>query len=214
MRPLLFCFLLALAWLAASPARAQDLIIDLQGNELTGQVIEITPGQVLYRPDSTDVALPPVVLDKQTLFMIRFANGTREVFGQNLQPALPSPTRGPVPPAPAQPAGMTAQDLYRRGQQDALRLHSYKGAFWGTYAATLTTGYGGIIVGGAVGFSRPKAARNPLIEQQLLSYPAYVEGYEVQARRRKMGKAAEGFGVALATQMAVIILFIAALVAQ
>lgn len=205
-----FFFFALLLLLASMPALAQDMILELNGNELTGQVLEVTPTQVLYRPEGTDPALPPTVLEKRTLFMIKFANGTKETFAQNLAPSG-TPTAATV--AGDSAASLSEAELYRKGQRDALKLHNYKGAFWGTYAATLTTGYGGIIAGGIIGLSRPKAARNPLVPSQMLQSRSYVMGYEKQAQRRKLGKAAEGFGAAVGTGVAIILAFAVLLVA-
>jgi hypothetical protein len=178
--PLLFL----LAWLSATPAWAQDTIIDLQGNEFSGQVVEITPTQVLYRAPDTESALPPTVLDKSTLFMVRFANGTKEVFSQNLSTAQPEypPAIGFQPGTPE--TAEQHQLLWERGRQDALRYYRRSSPALGTIAtATLSplNPLGAIIIGAV----RPKAYKNPLLDPEMLKYPTYVEGYERTAHQRK-----------------------------
>lgn len=205
--------LLACCLVFGSPAGAQDVILDVQGNEQPGQVVEVTPTQVIFRPQGSDPAAAAVALDKQLLFMIRFANGTKETFAQNLLP----------PPAPATSAAagdsvarLTSEALYAQGQADALKLHNYKGAFWGTYAATLVTmplaTAGGIITGGAIGLTRPVAANNPQIPPAMLRQPSYVAGYEEQAQRHKLQKAAAGYGAAWGTTIGVGLLYVIGLI--
>jgi hypothetical protein len=203
-------FFLGLAlWLtAAAAAQAQDVIFDRNGHELTGQVLEITPTQVVYRPQDADAALPPAILDRQTLFMVRFANGTREVFGS--APAAPLPGSLPGQSAPnAAPSTLSTSELYRMGKRDALAYHNYSGTFWGTYAATALTGYGGVLVGIGTSLRRPRAERNMALDRALLRYPAYVDGYERQAQRRKIGEAAKGIGAGLGTVLVIIVALVA-----
>ncbi len=171
--------LLLLGWLLRVPVVAQDVIIDLEGNELTGQVIEITPTEVLYRAPDTEPALPPTVLAKSKLFMVRFANGTKEVF-----PQTPPPTYAPV--APAAPLDITAQnkELRERGRQDALLYYRRSSPALGTIATATVSPFnplGAVIIGSV----RPKAYKNPLLDPEMLKYPSYVEGYERTAHQRK-----------------------------
>ncbi len=188
---------------APVPETASDVIIDRRGNELPGQIIEITPSQVLYRTLDADPALPPTVLPKDSLFMVRFANGTKEVFVERAAPHQPAaPSAAPKP-------GLTESELYHLGRHDALKYHNYSGAFWGTYTATVLTIYGGPIVGLGVSVSRPHPARNARIEREKLQYPSYVEGYGRQAQSHKLGSAAKGFGAGIATWMAIIVVAVA-----
>lgn len=209
-----FLILLLASWLVApATAGAQDVITDLNGTEVQGQVIEITPTQVLYRALDTDAALPPSVLDKKTLFMVRFANGTKEVFtsptpAPELMAAPELGSGGGAPPATSGGAPMSAAELSYLGSQDALRYHNYSGAFWGTYAATVLTFYGGPLVGAGVSVVRPKAARNMRLDPARLQYPAYVDSYERQAQSRKLGQAAKGFGAGVVTLVALVIILI------
>ena len=216
-----FLILLLASWLVApATAGAQDVITDLNGTEVQGQVIEITPTQVLYRALDTDAALPPSVLDKKTLFMVRFANGTKEVF-TTPQPApalMAAPELGSGGGAPSATSGgapMTPADLSRLGAQDALLYHNYSGAFWGTYAATLCLPLGGPLASGplvglGVSVVRPNAQRNMRLDPARLQYPEYVEGYERQAQRRKIGQAAKGYGAGVGTVIVVFIALVAA----
>ncbi len=181
-----------------------DVIIDLQGNELPGQVLEVTPTQVVYRPAGSDVSLPPTILDKSTLFMVRFANGSRETFAQ---PA-PAPVAGNIAAVNSNP--YNEAQLTQQARADALRYHSYKGAFWGTYGATMIGGLiGAAAVGGVISSAQPSIERDPIPNRALLQQPIYREAYVGQIRRRKGGKALEGFGAAIATVVGLVLVIVA-----
>ncbi|MET4076657.1 hypothetical protein [Hymenobacter sp. UYCo722] len=76
MRP----FLLLLLFILLSPlAHAQDLLTKRNGDEVAVKVVEITPTEVKYRrTDNPDG--PLISLWRTDVFMIRYANGTKEVL--------------------------------------------------------------------------------------------------------------------------------------
>ncbi|MDQ2769683.1 MAG: hypothetical protein M3Y54_04190 [Bacteroidota bacterium] len=93
MRQTILLFLLAL--LAGSAAQAQDLLTKRNGEELSVKILEITPSEVRYRrADNPDG--PLISIWRSDVFMIRYANGTRE----NLSGA-PLPATTPAAPASA-----------------------------------------------------------------------------------------------------------------
>ena len=90
--------LLALLAFCTSVAQAQDQLIKRNGEELTVKVMEITPAEVkFHRTDNPDG--PLISVWKSDVFMIRYANGTKEVF--NAVPVYA------LAPAKAAPAGRT-----------------------------------------------------------------------------------------------------------
>src|SRR5687767_506759 len=99
---LLFALLACL--MLTSVAHAQDLLTKRNGDELSVKVVEITPAEVKYRrADNPDG--PLISVWRSDVFMIRYANGTKEVFGNGAAPAgsvapstaLRAPLPGEVP---------------------------------------------------------------------------------------------------------------------
>ena len=82
--------------------QAQDLIINRNGEDLQAKVLEITQTEVKYKK-SDNLTGPTYILPKSDILMIRYENGTNEVFAQpenqattdersistNIQPNMP-----------------------------------------------------------------------------------------------------------------------------
>ena len=89
--------LFALLAVCTSLAHAQDQLTKRNGDELAVKVIEITPAEVKFRrADNPDG--PLISVWKSDVFMIRYANGTKEVF--NTVPVY-APAHAPASTAPA-----------------------------------------------------------------------------------------------------------------
>lgn len=104
-RLLLYLVLLLLS--LAAPA--QDLLIRTTGEELPVKVLEITPTDVRYkRTDNPDG--PLITIRRHDVFMIRYANGTKELLSSPPVPATPAaapyafPATGSVVPGDEPPA--------------------------------------------------------------------------------------------------------------
>ncbi|QDA60443.1 hypothetical protein [Hymenobacter jejuensis] len=101
--------LFLLTFLLTAPAWAQDVLTKQNGDELQVKVLEISPTEVKYkRTDNPDG--PLISVRKSEVFMIRYANGTKEILSQlpaGAQPSVgsaPAPITGPVVPGDEEPA--------------------------------------------------------------------------------------------------------------
>lgn len=185
----LLILLFTMTCLGLSAAQAQDLLIKTDGEEVLVKELKITSTEVSYkRADDPDG--PLIQVRRAEVFLVRYANGTKEVL--------------PNPAVEAQPA-LSEAEAYQQGQLDARKYYKAPGAFWGTFGATLVTAplynLGGVVTGAVVATSPPNPANMFVPDQRLLQNTSYVEGYRKQAQRRKLGSAAGGFGAALGTQI-------------
>ncbi|QNP53617.1 hypothetical protein H9L05_08720 [Hymenobacter qilianensis] len=131
------------------------------------------------------------------VFLIRYSNGTKEIVSQ------------PDATAPAIGLGRTPQQMSDLGREDAGKYFKARGAFWGTFGATVvsipaTYGLGGIVAGTVIAATPPKPHNMIVPDQALLADTDYVSGYQKQAQRKKLGKAAGGLGLGLATGVVVV----------
>ena len=93
-------FLLFVLVLVTGAAHAQDTLTKRNGDELLVKVVEITPAEVKFRrADNPDG--PLISVWRSDVFMIRYANGTKEVINASLAPRAVAPAAGPAVPAPA-----------------------------------------------------------------------------------------------------------------
>jgi hypothetical protein len=185
-------FLLSCSFLfCALAAHAQDTILRTNGDEVKARVLTITPLDVAYIPTTEPVSTDTLHLAATDVFLIRYANGTKEVV------------TSPAATAPAVGLNRTAQELSELGRLDAKRLFKAPGAFWGTFGATVISlpayGLGGIAAGAVMAATPPKRHNMIVSDQVLLNDPTYVSSYQKQAQKQKLGKAAGGFGVGLLT---------------
>jgi len=183
--------LFILCLVLAQAAMAQDVIVKIHGDELKAKVLEITPTNIIYQlPDAPDSVKQTIA--KAEVFMLRYANGTKEVFSEN----LPSGTIAKPDPA----------HMYQKGRQDARLHYNGTGAMLGSAASILLAGPVGPVIIGAV---KPRAHNNHALPYTLLQDPNYVRGYEKQAHNRKIGKVAIGTGLGVGASVLLILLTIA-----
>lgn len=131
--------LIVILTLLLQTAFAQDYIVKVNGDEVSARVLEITLDEVLYhQPDSSAEVI--LRMPKADVFMIRFENGTKEVFTENL----------PGNEGMAEEV-LTADQLYLLGKRDALQYYKGNGVMWGSAASTAMLfpyGYAGAAIFG------------------------------------------------------------------
>ncbi|UOQ78816.1 hypothetical protein MUN84_09920 [Hymenobacter sp. 5516J-16] len=183
-----FILLFLSSLLLALPTTAQDVILQTDGAEVPGKVLAITPERVTYVSAAADTLQLPAA----QVFLIRYANGTKEVL------------RNLATPAPAPTPAISPTEAYAQGRHDARVHFKAPGAFWGTFGATAVSipvlgGLGGLATGTAIAVTPPKEHNLNVPDRQRQSDANYMRGYEKQAQRKKVGKAAAGFGTGLVT---------------
>ncbi|GAB3875689.1 hypothetical protein GCM10028824_31700 [Hymenobacter segetis] len=185
------CLLLPVLLLAvmgrgrAQQATTIDVILRTDGTEIPGRVLTISPLALRYLPLA---GVDTIQLAAADVFLVRYANGTREVL---------HPTASPEkPPAPDLLPGLSEAQRRTKGHQDAARSYTTNGPFWGALGATL---YGGPLLGAVAPVSiapHPITAANlHAPHPELLADPVYGPAYRAEAQRRKRGRAWGGYGV-------------------
>ena len=191
-------------------AAASDVILLLDGQEVPGRVLLITPTELRYLPTpapgpaaSADTLRLPV----SEVFLVRYANGTREVFSRPAD----APTVA-VGNDLAPLAGFAPAQRRLRGQGDATRYYTGQGAFWGSFGATLYAGpLLGLVAPAIIGAAPVKSGNLRAPQPLLLRDYDYAQGYQQQANRRKRGRAWGGYGVATGAYVVLIAALVAGL---
>ncbi|KAA9333232.1 hypothetical protein F0P96_09650 [Hymenobacter busanensis] len=192
---------------ATSPV---DVILRNDGQEIPARVLVVTPTQIRYLALADSARRPTDTLDmaRPEVFLVRYANGTKELMNPAAETPAPENTL----------VGLTATQRQQKGRADARKYYKpSKGVFWGTFGATYAGALivvgplAGIGTGVALGVTPPKRENLHAPQPELLNDADYYTGYRKQAQGRKAGKAAAGFGVALGSQVVLLIVILAAL---
>ena len=204
LRPTLFRLACLAGLLGAGPAaQAQepaapavpDVLLLTTGQEVSGRVLTITPTELTYLPAAPT---PPdtLRLPVASVFLVRYANGTREVL------AAPAAPTDHTPPALR---GLSTPQRQQLGQQDALRYYRASGPYWGALGSTLYLGpLLGLAPTAVIGNQWVRASNLKAPTPDLLQDASYAQGYQQQANRTKRHRAWSGYGVATAVYVVLI----------
>ena len=184
-RLLLLLLLTGAGQVRAQEAGTTDVILRTNGSEVTGRVLTISPLELRYLPPAGADTLRLAAAD---VFLVRYANGTREV--------LHPPTSSENPAAPDLLPGLSDAQRRTKGHQDAAHSYTSNGAFWGSLGATLYGGpFIGVVAPAIIAPHKIAAANLKPPYPALLADPAYGPAYREEAQHRKRGRAWGGYGV-------------------
>ena len=193
--------LVLLALLSALAAHAQtDVILRTNGDEVAGKVLSISPLEVRYVPAA--LATDTLRLAATDVFLIRYANGTREL----LQAAAPMPKR-PAASTPTDLLPSLSQEERRRlGRTDAAANYHNKAAFWGSLGSSLVGGpMLGLVAPAIISTESIHTTQLAAPQPNLLTDPAYNAAYRQEAQRTKRRQAWSGYGTGAAAWLMIII---------
>ncbi|WP_157886753.1 hypothetical protein [Hymenobacter sp. PAMC 26628] len=189
MQKLLLLLVVLVGALLPAQARAQaapgtDTILRLDGQEIQGRVVTLTPTVLRYLP-AAPAAPDTLALPVAEVFLVRYANGTKEVL---------HPEAAAGGPADLLP-GLDAGQRVGLGRRDAAAHYNQHGPYWGTLGTTLYAGPVFGLVPAAIISSIDVKARNFQSPQPaLLADADYQRGYQQQANRTKRQRAWAGYG--------------------
>lgn len=183
-------FVFCLAFLGVfSYGYSQDIITTKKGEDIESKVLEVTEKDVVYKKFENQDG-PSYTLKKSMIVMIRYENGSKDIFESETQEATtyyPESTDG---------------DLFVQGQMDAgTHYKGYKAAGTGTLIASLVSPIVGLVPAIATSSTMPKDENLGYPNSELIKQTDYYNGYTQKSKKVKQGKVwtnwAIGFGVNL-----------------
>lgn len=174
---------------------SQDTITNRSKEAIPAKVLEVTKTEVKYKKaDNPDG--PAFTMDKSDVLMIRYANGTRDLFTEDEKAGA------------AFSATRSGKDLYVQGRTDASRYYrNYKGAGTGTLIAGLVSPLAGLVPAIICSSTEPKDKNLNYPNADLMKTADYYEGYTKKAKKIKQGRVWTNWGIAFGVNlMAAIIL--------
>lgn len=177
--------LLLPTFLLCTVAYAQDIILTKSGKEIVGKVVHIGADSVVYRYLS-DASGPAYRLPRQEVAHVKRMDAA-------------SPSSGPeISFRQKTLALQERQELILQAKQDAKAYYRGKGVFWTTMGSTILSPLAGLATGTVISAVQPNVETGYNPNRHLQKDPVYQDAFKAQAHRRKIGKAAAGFGAGVA----------------
>ncbi|WP_125916415.1 hypothetical protein [Hymenobacter coccineus] len=189
---------------SAQAAPGPDTILRLDGQEIQGRVVVLTPTELRYLPAAP---APPdtLALPVAEVFLIRYANGTREVLHPETANAGPADLL----------LGLNTRQRDSLGRRDAATHYRNPGALWGTFGATLYAGpIVGVVMPALVGRASVKARNLRAPQPALLGDADYQRGYQQQANRTKHQQTWTGYGTGVGAWVVLVAVILSAAISN
>lgn len=161
---------------------SQDIILKKSGDEIAAKILEIGTTEIKYKDFGIQEG-PILTILKSEIFMIKYKNGTREIFGE--EEVIENAT------------GYSEEEMIAKGKQDA--TNNYRGRKSGAGATIATTvllsPLIGIIPALACESRKPSFKNLNFPDSALMQNESYHQAYEHKAHRMKKKKIWKGFGI-------------------
>lgn len=143
------CIYLSLLLFMSAAARSQDIIILKSGEEITSRVEEVLADAIKYRKFD-NLTGPVYSIEKTKVFMIRYENGSKDVFTEEVTPAAQERTRSTGGELAAKSFNINPLGLLQFGpilqyeiktSQNAVFAPYFRYAYLGVVSHVLYTGF-------------------------------------------------------------------------
>lgn len=168
---------------------SQDIITKKSGEDIKAKILEVTNNEVKYKKydSQTDVIF---TLLKSDILMIRYSDGTKDIFNQNNVPV---------------------SDLCTQAKEDAQANYRERrtGATWTGLTAIITSPIWALIPAISCSSSQPKIKNLDIANPDLMKNSTYSNCYKEQAHKMKRKKIWKSYGVgSICWAIAVVVLVI------
>lgn len=172
----------------------QDTILLKNGEEMICKITEVTPTYIVCQ-FADSATFPNRIIPKETIFILKYANGTRDVF------TLDTPGV----------SNSNADLMFNKGQTDAKMYFKTSGVFWGSFGSTLLYPPLGLPTTVILASVKPNSENFRTPHPALLKNKYYFNGYEKGAKKKKVARSFSGLGAAAGVWVGLIIILIASI---
>lgn len=164
--------------LSISFSFAQDIITKKSGEDIQSKIMEVTQTEIKYKLFDNQEG-PLFTLLKSDVLMIRYKNGTKDVFNDSKS------------------SSSSASEMMMKGQKDAITNYngSNSGSVWVTVAPILTSPVLGLIPAVITSSAEPKDENLNYKDAELMKNADYSRAYKEQASKIKKKKVWTGYGI-------------------
>ncbi len=172
---------------------SQDLITKKTGEDIQAKVLEVGQTEVKYKK-SDNLTGPTFSISKSDVIMIRYENGTKDVFVEENTKAANLPA-------------FSVENYLRQGQMDAKKYYKgYKPAATGTLVSSLLIPIVGLVPAIICSTNEPDEINLNYPNPELMKNPEYSTGYTQQAQKIKSKKVWTNWGIGLGVNVAALII--------
>ena len=198
MKSLLLSLILLIPLFLNAQDVAQDVIIMKNGDEVKTKVVEVGIDNIKHQKQSEG---PLYVLRKSEVFMIKYADGTKELYGNNLTTEVKVDSSQIEFTGPDKNSQIAFQ-----GQKDGgLFYKGKKSGAGGTLATTLVVGIFGLIPAIACSSTPPSISNLNIPEGIYSKNPIYIDAYRTEAKKIKSRKVWSFFGFGVGVNILVLL---------
>ena len=174
-------------------AFSQDVITQKSGEDIQAKILEINQTDVKYKKFDNQNG-PTFTLLKSDILMIRYENGTKDIFNQTEEVKAESKTSN--------------EDMRMKGKKDSEMNYKGKksGAGWTAATTVLFSPIIGVIPAAACASSEPSDQNLNYRDNELMKDYEYNKAYVEQAHKTKKKKVWTSFGVGSGAWLLLILL--------
>jgi hypothetical protein len=174
------CILFTIIFFYSNISLSQDLITKKSGEDIKSKVLEVTTSEIKFKK-SDNLDGPIFSLLKTEVLLIRYENGTKDVFNE-----INSIDKVSV-----------NLDMSSKGTEDALKFYSGKnsGGGWTGVVSALYTPIFGLIPAISCASSEPGNRNLNYPDPELMKNFQYNQAYKKEAHRIKKNKVWKGYGI-------------------
>jgi hypothetical protein len=183
-----------LAFIAISiTAFSQDVITQKTGEDIQSKILEVNQTEIKYKKFDNQNG-PTFTLLKSDILMIRYENGTKDIFNQTEEIKSDSKTSN--------------EDMRMKGKRDSEMNYTGKksGAGWTAVTTILFSPIIGVIPAAACASSEPSDKNLNYRDNELMKDYEYNKEYVEQAHKTKKKKVWTSFGVSSGAWLLLILL--------
>jgi hypothetical protein len=189
MKKLTYCFILLII---VSPflSLSQDIITKKNGEDIDAKIMEVTQTEVKYK-NFKNLEGPLFVISKNDLLMVRYENGTKDIFSDNNSKSFKS-----------------SDDMSYNGKKDAIAFYKGKksGAGWTCATSIVLSPLFGLIPAVACSAAEPASDNLNCPDEKMMKDREYNEAYVKQAHKTKKKRIWSNYGIGSGIWLALILL--------
>lgn len=174
-------------------AFSQDVITQKTGEDIQAKILEVNQTEIKYKKFDNQTG-PTFTVLKSDVLMIRYENGTKDIFNQTEEVKAESKTSN--------------EDMRMKGKRDSEMNYKGKksGAGWTAATTILFSPLIGVIPAAACASSEPSDQNLNYRDNELMKDYEYNKAYVEQAHKTKKKKVWTSFGVSSGAWLLLILL--------